>query len=262
MSDVINYTVDNGIAHVEFNRPDKKNALSMDLFAAIVETGETIKNDPSVRVVVVSGAGNSFCAGIDLGNLTDDNGFSKLEPRTHGIANIFQQAAWVWHEVPVPVIAAVEGVCFGGGLQIACGADMRYVHPDTKMSIMEIKWGLVPDMAGTVLWSRYVKEDLLRELSYTGEIFSGKTAAEYGFATRVTDTPLELAMATAKKIALGNPDAIRANKQLINNQLCISPEEGLLAESVIQDTIIGGPNQMEAVAATFEGRAPNFTDPQ
>jgi len=260
MNDTISYQLEDGIARVTFNRPEKMNALNQDLFEALIATGEAIKADKSVRVVILQGAGNAFCAGLDM-ELMMAVGEVDLDERTHGLSNLFQQVAWVWHEVPVPVIAAVHGTCFGGGLQIMTGADIRYIHPDTKLSIMELKWGIVPDMAGTQLWSTFVREDIIRELTYTARVFSGREAGEYGFATRVCDDPLAEALATAEQIANKNPHAIRAAKRLINTQRQPDFAAGLLAESVEQTALMRSPNQIEAVMANFEKRAPKFTDP-
>ncbi|MEL7401464.1 MAG: crotonase/enoyl-CoA hydratase family protein [Pseudomonadota bacterium] len=262
MSEVLTYTVEDGIAQVILNRPEKYNALSTQLFEALANTGEAIKKDNSVRVVVLSGSGGNFCAGLDMENFTSGVLNDSLQPRSHGLTNLFQHVAWVWHEIEVPVIAAIQGVCLGGGLQIVSGADMRYVHPESKLSIREIHWGLVPDMAGTQLWGHFVREDILRELTYTGRMFSGEEAGQFGFATRLCENPLEEALATAKEIAGKNPHAIRGCKRLINNQLSLSAEDGLLQESVEQDELIGSPNQLEAIMANFEKRSPNFADPQ
>lgn len=262
MSDVLTYRVENAIAQVILNRPEKMNALNMALFEAIVEVGEAIKADNSIRAVVLSGAGKSFCGGLDMSLFTGGADWSRLEERTHGLTNIFQQVAWVWHEIPVPVIAAVQGHCLGGGLQIVSGADMRFVSPEAKLSIMEIKWGLVPDMAGSQLWSRYVREDILRDLTYTGRLFNGEEAMSIGFATRLCDDPVAEALQVAEQIANKNPHAIRAGKRLMNKQSQVSYAEGLLAEAVEQKAILGSPNQMEAVMANMEKRAPKFADPE
>jgi len=260
MNDSISYKLENGIATVTLTRPEKMNALNQDLFEALIATGEAIKADNSVKVVILHGAGKAFCAGLDM-DLMKAVSNTDLNERTHGISNSFQQVAWIWHELPVPVIAAVHGTCFGGGLQVMTGADIRYIHPDTKLSIMEMKWGIVPDMAGTQLWSTYVREDIIRELTYTARVFTGLEAGEYGFATRVCDDPLAAAQATAEQIANKNPDAIRAAKRLINNQRQPDLAAGLLAESVEQTALMNTPNQLEAVTANFEKRAPKFTDP-
>jgi enoyl-CoA hydratase/carnithine racemase len=271
MSDRISVEISNGVADVRLTRADKMNALDDAMFEAIVETGERMKTEKGVRAVVISGDGRAFCAGLDMGNFGKMAGSadgasapsqkrSALATRTHGIANRPQYAAWVWREVPVPVIAAVHGVAFGGGFQVCLGADMRYVAPDTKMSVMEIKWGLVPDMSGTQLMRNLAREDIVRELSYTGRIFSGEEALAYGFATRLSDDPRALALETAAEIAGRNPDAIRANKRIFNAAPYLEAAQGLQMESDEQDEIIGTPNQIEAIMSTMEKRAGNYND--
>jgi enoyl-CoA hydratase/carnithine racemase len=257
----VSIEINDGIAEVTLIRGDKMNALDKRMFEALIEAGERLKQEPGVRVVVLSGKGRAFCAGLDMSMFSPENAMDLL-PRTHGIANIFQQVAWVWRELPMPVIAAVQGTAFGGGFQIMLGADMRYAHPDTNFSIMEIKWGLVPDMAGTQLWTNLVREDILRELTYTGRVFKAPEALEHGFVTRLVDDPKAEAMAMAREIAGKNPEAIRANKRIFNAMRNPNEAEGLMLESVEQQAIIGGANQMEAVMANFEKRAPNFKDPE
>ena len=185
---------------------------------------------------------------------------SGLGGRTHGIANRAQYVAWVWREIPVPVIAAVHGVAFGGGFQVALGADMRFVAPDTRMAVLEIKWGLVPDMAGTQLMRHLAREDVVRELTYTGRIFSGEEAFAMGFATRVCADPRAEALAVAREIAGRNPHAIRASKRLLNAAVAQTAAEGLIDESIEQLALIGSANQVEAVMANMEKRAPAFAD--
>ena len=188
-------------------------------------------------------------------------GRSKLADRTHGIANRAQQACWAWRNLPVPVIASIHGVALGGGFQVALGSDIRIVHPDTKMSIMEIKWGLVPDMGATPIMMRLAREDVVRQLTYTGRIFSGREALDYGFATQVSETPHEDAMKMAHLIASKNPDAMRANKQMMNNLGDMTDAEALLQESVLQDAIIGTPNQIEAIMSELQKRPAKFANP-
>jgi enoyl-CoA hydratase/carnithine racemase len=183
-----------------------------------------------------------------------------LTRRTHGQANFPQAAVWGWRQLPVPVIAAIQGVAFGGGFQLALGADLRFLAPDAKMSIMEIKWGLVPDMAGTPILKSLVRDDILRELTFTGRIFSAQEALSYGLATRICDDPRAAAFEVARDIAGKSPDAIRAAKRLLNG-LSVDPGPALLAESVEQQQLIGSPNQLEAVRANIEKRAPRFADP-
>jgi enoyl-CoA hydratase/carnithine racemase len=182
-----------------------------------------------------------------------------LTERTHGLANFPQAAVRGWRQLPVPVIAAIQGVAFGGGFQLALGADMRFLSPDARMSIMEIKWGLVPDMAGRPILASLVRDDILRELTFTGRIFSAQEALSYGLATRICDDPLAAALEVAREIAGKSPEAIRAAKRLLNH-LAVDPGPALLAESVEQMKLMGGANQLEAVRANMEKRPPRFAD--
>jgi enoyl-CoA hydratase/carnithine racemase len=271
MNDRVTITVEQGVADVRLVRADKMNALDDAMFEALVGAGERLKTEPGLRAVVLSGEGRAFCAGLDMGNFGRmaapkegdryaSRDTSGLGGRTHGIANRAQYAVWVWREVPVPVIAAVHGVAFGGGFQLTLGADMRFVAPDTRMAILEIKWGLVPDMAGTQLMRHLVREDIVRELTYTGRVFNGEEAYAMGFATRVCADPRAEALAVARDIASKNPHAIRASKRLLNAAVIQSPAEGLIDESIEQGVLIGSPNQVEAVMANMEKRAPAFAD--
>lgn len=277
MNDRVSVTMDRGVADVRLVRTDKMNALDDAMFAALVETGEALKADKAVRAVVLSGEGRAFCAGLDMGSFGQmASGARTREPpaadapprndglssRTHGIANRAQYAVWVWREIEVPVIAAVHGVAFGGGFQLALGADIRYVAPDTRMAILEIKWGLIPDMAGTQIMRHLAREDVIRELTYTGRIFNGVEAVEYGFATRVCEDPRADALALAHEIAGKSPDAIRAGKRLLNAAGVISPAEGLMQETVEQVALIGSPNQVESVMSNLQKREAAYADPR
>ena len=266
MNDRVTVSIDQGVADVRFVRADKMNALDDAMFDAIIAAGQRLKEERGLRAVVLSGEGKAFCAGLDTSNFQraadagrETRPQGRLLPRTHGIANRPQYAVWVWREVPVPVIAAVHGVAFGGGFQLILGADMRYVAPDTKLSVMEIKWGLVPDMAGTLLLRNLVRDDIMRDLSYTGRIFTGEEAFKMGLATRLTTNPHAEALQSAREIAQKNPDAIRAAKRLMNALPVMPDAEGLLAESREQEALSGKPNQIDAVMSQMQRRAPNFT---
>jgi enoyl-CoA hydratase/carnithine racemase len=262
-----------GVVQLQLARADKMNALDPAMFDALIEAGEALRGDTAVRAVVISGRGKAFCAGLDMASfermqqgagadvLGEGAAGADLLERTHGISNAAQQVAMVWREVPVPVIAAVHGVAFGGGLQVALGADIRIVAPDTKLSVMEIKWGLVPDMAGMVLMRELARSDVVRELTFTGRIFSGEEALQIGFATRLSADPLAEALQMAHEIAGKSPDAIRAGKRLLNASLAQSAAELLMAESIEQKALIGSVNQTEAVKANIERRAPQFKAP-
>lgn len=273
MKDRISINITDGVADVRLIRSDKMNALDEAMFAALVEAPQSLAADASVRCIVLSGEGRAFCAGLDMGSfgkMAEDGGqggdkgdvTQGLSTRTHGISNRAQYAVWGWRGCPVPVIAAVHGVAFGGGFQLMLGSDIRIVHPETRLSVMEIKWGLVPDMGGTALMRNLVREDIVRELTYTGRQFSGVEAAEMGFATRTSETPLEDALLLAKEIAGKNPDAIVAAKKIFNSATDMTDAELLLQESVLQEGIIRTPNQVEAVMSTMEKRAPNYADRQ
>ena len=269
MTDRVSTTIEDGIAHVQLQRADKMNAIDADMFEALIAAGERIARTPEIRCVVLSGSGPAFCAGLDMSLFSTMEGGSDeiaesnggLSERTHGIANRPQAAVWTWHTCPVPVIAALHGVAFGGGFQIALGCDLRIAHPETKLSIMEIKWGLIPDMAGTAILKDLMRTDVIRKLTYTGEIFSGTQALDYGAVTAVSETPVEEAFEIARKIASRSPSAIQAAKSIFNKiDEGMSNEEILYQESSVQDKIIGGQNQTEAVAAAIEKRAPVFLD--
>src|SRR6201997_5551065 len=269
MESRISISITEGVADVRMVRAEKMNALDAEMFEALVAATDRLGKEKGLRAVVLSGEGRAFCAGLDMGRFTamkekGGNGIAggekrDLSVRTHGLANFPQAAVWGWRQLPVPVIAAVQGVAFGGGFQLALGADMRFLAPDARMSIMEIKWGLVPDMAGTPILASLVRDDILRELTYTGRIFSAQEAAGYGLATRISDDPLATAFEVAREIAGKSPDAIRAAKRLLN-KLSVDPGPALLAESVEQQKLIGGPNQTEAVRSNIDKRAPRFAD--
>src|SRR6185503_12028034 len=227
---------------------------------------DQLRAEPRLRAVVLHGEGRAFCAGLDLSRFRSmaaeetGRGYT-LADRTHGIANAPQQTAWGWRDLPVPVIAAVHGVAFGGGLQIALGADIRCVTSDVKLSVMEIKWGLVPDMAGIALLRELVRGDVARELTYSGRIINGDEAVRLGLATWAGSDPLAQARELARSIARRSPDAIRAAKRLLNRSADADAAALLVTESREQERLMGSPNQIEAVRAEMEQRPPEFSAP-
>jgi enoyl-CoA hydratase/carnithine racemase len=265
----VSVVVAGGVADVRLNRPEKLNALDQAMFDALVETGERIRQDPSVRAVVLSGEGRGFCSGLDFASFQAMAGSergagvtTRLGNRDAGrITNHGQQAAYVWTELPVPVIAAIHGVALGGGLQIALGADLRFVAPDARLSVLEIRWGLIPDMTGTHMLRRLLPLDVAKELTWTGRMVTGEEAVALGLATRLSDDPRRDALALAAELAASSPDAIRGAKQLLNQSGLVSQEQQFLDESKVMGSLIGGANQVEAVTAYFEKRAPVFADP-
>jgi enoyl-CoA hydratase/carnithine racemase len=276
MSDRVTVSRIEGVADVRLNRPDKLNALDPAMFAGLIETGRKLAEDASLRAVVLSGEGRAFCAGLDFLSFqamsqgqtrseegrSDEGASSLLAHEGKSAGNRAQEAAYTWTELPVPVIAAVHGVAYGGGLQLALGADIRFVTPDAQLSVMEIKWGLIPDMSGTQTLRHLVRQDVAKELTYTGRVVSGTEAVELGLATHLSDNPLEAAMELAHEIAAKSPHAIRAAKQLLNRAPLVGLEEGMQLEERLQMSLIGGANQVEAVRANIEKRAPRFRDPE
>ena len=269
MSDRVIFTIVDGVADVRMNRPDKRNALDGAMFQGLADIGEHLKTEPGVRAVVLSGEGSSFCAGLDFssfqmmaggdGVAVDDTSPGAMKDGR--ITHLAQQVCWIWQEIPVPVIAAVHGHALGGGIQIALGADIRVVHPDTQMSVREVHWGLVPDMTGTLTLSSLVRADVAKELVFTARVFDGREAFSLGLATRLSDTPHADAIGMAREIAGRSPDAVRGAKALLNGLFNDGAAEQFANERRVIGSLIGQPNQVEAVMANFEKRPPAFTDP-
>lgn len=273
--DRVTVSIEGGVADVRLNRPDKLNALDGAMFAALARTGEALGADRSVRAVVLSGEGRGFCAGLDfsafqaMGGAASDDGAGAADVAasigsTDGrMTHLGQQAAWVWRELEVPVVAAITGPCLGGGLQIALGADIRIAAADAKLSVLEMRWGLIPDMTGTWVLPRLVGDDVARELTFTGRMVSGAEAVELGLCTRLADDPRAAALDLAREIAAQSPIAVRHAKRLLT--LSTAPgraiEDHFRDERVTMGSLIGSPDNIEAVTAYFEKRPPRFADP-
>jgi enoyl-CoA hydratase/carnithine racemase len=255
-----------GVADVALARGDKMNALDPAMFAALLAVIDQLNGTPGLRAVVLHGEGRAFCAGLDMASfaaLGAGSPVSVLGPRTHGIANGPQQIALGWRTLAVPVIAAVQGPAFGGGLQLALGADIRLLGPDAQLSVMEIKWGLVPDMAGMVLMRSLLRDDVLRELCFSGRVLGAIEAVQLGLGTRLCADPLAEAHALALAIAQRSPAAVRAGKRLLNQAAHTLDDQAaalLQAESNEQTALLAGPQQREAVRANLERRAPRFEE--
>lgn len=262
MSDPLTISIEDHVATVTLNRPDKANAVNFAMFDALGAAGRELAANRSVRAVVLAGAGENFCAGIDVSLFQGgfDIGASELQPAADSPANRFQSAAYVWRELPVPVICAIQGVAFGAGLQIALGADLRYARPDASLAIMEIKWGLIPDMAITTTLRDILPADKVKELAWTGRPVSGTEALSMGLVTALHDDPLAAAMATAAAVRDKSPDAIRAMKQLFNDAWRLTDAAALALEAELQLAVLGRKNQREAVMAILQKRAPQFDD--
>lgn len=275
MSDRITVDRDVGVADVRLNRADKMNALDPAMFAALIATADELAADPTLRCVVLSGEGKSFCAGLDFasfqqmegGDPNDDgegggrDAQDITKPMAGRITHRAQQAVYGWTSLPVPVIAAIHGHALGGGIQLALGADIRIVAPDATLSVLEIRWGLIPDMTGTQALVNLVGIDVAKELTFTGRMISGAEAHELGLATKLSDDPRNAAIEMATEIAAKSPHAIRAAKRLFNEAPKLSAAEGFARERAEIAQLIGSPNQVEQVMAFFEKRTPRFVDP-
>lgn len=259
MTDRVVTTVEDQIAHVRLNRPDKMNALDPEQFRAIGAAIDALRNRTDVRCVVLSGEGRAFCAGLDMASMAAGGSGTGAERNADG-AILPQHVTWGWRTLPMPVIAAVHGVAFGGGFQIMSGADIRIAAPGTRFAIRETYWGLVPDMAGFAIWHGLVRDDVLRELVYTAREFDATEAQANGFVTRLADDPLAEAITLAREIAARNPHAVRGAKRLLGDTPLLDPRAVLERETEEQLQLIGKPNMMEAVRAHMEKRAPIFAD--
>eukprot|EP00697_Spironema_sp_BW2_P011926 gnl/Spiro4/27944_TR13834_c0_g1_i1.p1 gnl/Spiro4/27944_TR13834_c0_g1~~gnl/Spiro4/27944_TR13834_c0_g1_i1.p1 ORF type:complete len:292 (+),score=65.23 gnl/Spiro4/27944_TR13834_c0_g1_i1:66-878(+) len=238
-------TVQNHIAFVKLNRPDKLNSLDFEMFSSIRRTIRDLSKDRTLRAVVVSGEGSDFSSGLDVKSVAKKplQMFSLLLKWRPSHANLAQEVAYGWRRVPVPVIAAIHGRCYGGALQIALGADVRVVHPDAQLSVMEVKWGLIPDMAGTVFLRELIRKDQALELTMTGRVFSGTEAAQMGIATYVNADPVAEATRIAEQIADRSPDAVAAAKRMFNKNWNSSEGSALARETWYQIAMFLSPNR-------------------
>lgn len=262
MSSRVEITIENHVAEVRLNRPEKFNAVDMDMFHALDEAARSLESETAVRAVVLHGAGENFCAGLDIAAMqgSESLGAALLEPVAGSTANIFQRAAYAWRELPVPVICAVHGVTFGAGFQIAMGADLRYAAPGAQFSIMESKWGLIPDMAISTTLRDILSPDRIKELAWTARVFDAAEALQCGIVTAIEDEPLAAARRMARGICGKSPDAIRGIKCLVNETWQRSEKDALALEAQLQLRVLGAPNQAEAVRANLEKREPDFVD--
>lgn len=262
----VTVTLDGGVADVRLSRPGKRNALDPAMFQALVAAASRLAAEPGLRAVVLSGTGPDFCAGLDFASfqaMRDGERLSasaRLPPSAGPARAAGQRAVYAWAELPVPVIAAVHGNALGGGLQLTLGADIRIVAPDARLSVLEVAWGLVPDMTGTQLLPELVGRDVAKELTWTGRVVSGEEAVRIGLATRADPEPLAAALALARQVAARSPHAVRAAKRLLGLAGRASLADGFAAEQEEISALIGSPNQAEAVSARFEGRDPRFAD--
>lgn len=264
-NDRVEVQIKDDIAYVYLNRPDKHNAIDMDMFITIRSTINKLKADRTIRAVIVSGRGEDFCTGLDIKAVMKSKTaplklLFKLLPWR---ANLAQYVSTGWRGVSAPVIMVVHGRCWGGGLQIALGGDIRIAKPDSSIAIMEARWGLIPDMGGTIALKEVVRLDIAKELAMTGKVINGEQALHYGIVTHVDENPYDAATRLAKEICNFSPDAVSATKKLYNKSWWSSPGLALLRESYYQIKILIGKNsRIKAYNQTHQDKPKKFSKRQ
>ena len=258
--DRVTLAIEGHIATGSLNRPDKDNGLDLEMMRGLVACAKTIKKNRDVRVVILRGEGKAFCAGLDFATVTKTPLKMLLAFTKFGVkkTNLFQQACWAWRELPVPVIAVLHGYCYGGGLQLALAADFRIATPDCELSVMESKWGLIPDMTGTVTLRELVPMDVAKELAMTGRRFDAVEAKTLHLVTQVAEQPEQAARALADAILTRSPDAVSATKALFHSTRHAAEDQAFDRESSLQFKLLRGRNQGEAMAANLKKREPRF----
>lgn len=245
---------DDGVAIVALNRPEKRNALNMDMFRRIDQVSRQLRTDRTLRAVIVTAKGEDFCSGLDVKSVLKQKSsvFALLAKWWPGRANLAQRVSYNWRRIPAPVIMVIQGRCWGGGLQIALGADFRFAAPDASFSVMEGKWGLIPDMAGNLALREILSQDAALQLAMTAEIITAKTAADLGLISGVSNDPMQRAMELVNAIKERSPDTVAAVKKLYRKNWFASDWRMLANESWYQVRIILGKNQARAVKRQME----------
>ncbi|AEF42504.1 crotonase/enoyl-CoA hydratase family protein [Hoyosella subflava] len=262
----ITYRADSAIAEVTLARPDKLNGLTLDMLSELVDAAAEVRKNREIRAVILSGEGTSFCAGLDFPSATRQPqriaryfvpvpSFVPLPGRG---TNMFQRACWAWRELPVPVIAVINGHCYGGGLQLALAADFRYASPEAELSVLEAKWGMIPDMTGTATLRELVGIDIAKLLTMTGKMVSGSEAAQIGLVTGVADSPAAAARELAEALCKQSPDAVAGAKKLFNTTWSESPSRTFAAERRTQLRLLAGSNTKIARKARMKGADPEY----
>ena len=264
MGGVVEITREDGLAIVTLNRPEKKNAWTQEMFDELSAANARLAAEKDLRAVILTGAGGCFSAGLDFSMFAefaarlDEIKAEMLAPPEGRAANRFQQPVTGWQDLDVPVIAAIQGVAFGAGLQLALAADFRIAAPDARLSVMEAKWGLIPDMGITRSLPRLLRADLAKDLIMTARVIDAPEALEMGLLTRLDKSPLAAARSMAQQLMARSPDALRAAKRLVEEGWGADAKTSLALEARLQADLIGGANQVEAVVANMHKRPPNF----
>ena len=257
----ITCTVDDGVARVWLDRPDKLNGLTLEMLAELADTARRLRRDRTLRAVVLTGAGESFSAGLDFASALRNPPLiaRSFIPSLRRGTNTFQEASWGWRRLPVPVVAVVQGHCYGGGLQLALGADFRISTPDAQWSVLEAKWGLIPDMTGVRSLAELVGMDVAKLLTMTGDTISGERAHELGLVTQLAADPMEAADDLVEKLRSRSPDAVAAAKRLFNQTWTAGPRRTFSRERAEQLALLVSANTRIAREAAFKREVPVFS---
>jgi len=245
MLDPVLIDIKNEIAFVTLNRPNKHNALNMAMFTAIDNATKRLRKDKSIRAVIVNGEGVDFCTGLDVKSVMSSgaNAAKLLFKWLPGQSNLAQRVSSAWRKVPVPVIMVLHGRVWGGGLQIALGGDFRIASPNTSFSIMEAKWGLIPDMGGTLAFKEQMPVDQAKLFAMTGQEISSDLALSYQLITETSEDPMSRALELANNFKRQSPDALAGVKRLYNNAWSKSQRFALAKESWYQIKVMFSKNQ-------------------
>ena len=260
MASHVTCTIQDGIARVRLDRPDKLNALTLQTLDDLVSTARLLRRDRTLRAVVISGEGEAFCAGLDFGSVLRQPRriVTSFVPRPWRGTNTFQEACWAWRRLPVPVIAAVHGHCLGGGLQLALAADFRFATPESQWSVLEGKWGIIPDMTGVRTLAQLVGIDTAKRLTMTAETVSGKDALDLGLVTGLDADPVAAALDLAERLMGRSPDQLAAAKRIFDATWSAGPRRTFARERVEQAWLLAARNTKVAREAAFRKIAPEF----
>jgi enoyl-CoA hydratase/carnithine racemase len=257
---LVSCTVEDGVAQVRLDRPEKLNALTLEFLDDLVATAHRLRRDRTLRAVVIAGEGDAFCAGLDFASVLRQPAkiVTSFAPRPWRGTNTFQEACWAWRRLPVPVVAAVHGHCLGGGLQIALAADFRFATPDSRWSVLEGKWGIIPDMSGIKSLAQLVGIDTAKRLTMTAETITGEQARELGLVTGVADDPLAAAAELVEQLRGRSPDQLAAAKRLFDGTWTSGPRRTFARERIEQARLLVARNTKVAREAAFRKAAPEF----
>ena len=260
MPSTVTCRVEGHIAQVRLNRPDKLNALTLDTLQDLASTARELSGDRTLRGVVIGGEGDSFCAGLDFATVLDDppRVARSFVPHPLRGTNLFQEACWAWRRLSVPVVAAVHGHCYGGGLQIALAADLRMTTADAQWSVLEAKWGLIPDMGGIQALSQQLRMDVAKRLTMTGEVVSGTRAVELGLASEVHEEPFVAATRFLEAVATRSPDSVAATKRLFGRTWTAGDRRTFARERFEQARLLATRNTTIAREAAMKRVVPVF----